>query len=163
MDQTTLSLLSNQLVKFLKGGQSHIKLEDALQKITYEASGKRVEGLPYTIWQLLQHIRFSQHDILDFSKNPSYENAQWPDDYWPSKSDAASSKEEFKECIEMIIRERNEMIDLVENNSEQLLYQISHGSGQTLLREALVLAEHNAYHLGEVIVMLRLLGEWSSE
>jgi hypothetical protein len=152
-------IISKELVKFLQGGQSHIKLEKALQKITFENSSKKIEGLPYTIWQLLEHIRFSQHDILDFSRNPSYEEAKWPDDYWTT-SEAPSSPQALKVCIATIIRERDEMISLIENSKDILLYQIPHGSGQTLMREALVLDEHNSHHLGEIIVMLRLLGDW---
>lgn len=157
---TPNSQIADHLVKFLEGGQSHIKLDDALRKITFEVSGKRIEGLPYTIWQLLQHIRFAQFDIVDFSRNPSYEEFEWPTDYWPATSDGPSDKKELNECIEAIIRDRDAMIDLVRTHKDQLLYQIPHGTGQTLMREVLILVEHNAHHLGQIIVMMRILGAW---
>ncbi len=157
MDQN--NILVKQLTDLLKGGQSHIRLEDALDRITYEVCGKEIFGVPYTIWQLLEHMRFSQRDILEFSVDAGYKEMKWPDDYWV-KEKAPQSEKQLQESKQNLLNDRDSMIRLLEGNKEILLEKIPHGTGQTLMREAMILAEHNAYHLGEIIVILRFLAAW---
>lgn len=151
--------LKAQLKALLDGGQAHAKLDDAVSDVPYTLQGKVPAGLPYSPWQLLEHIRIAQRDILDFSDNAdgSYRPMKWPDDYWPR--DAAPPDEgaweksvaamrEDRAAFEKLLKER----DLVE--------PFSWGDGQNLLREALLIADHEAYHTGELIVARRLLGAW---
>lgn len=152
-------LMAAQLVKFLRGGQSYIKLEQMLEKINLDVSGKEIFGMPYTVWQLLEHIRISQKDILDFSVDPGYKELKWPEEYWVPRK-GPKDEEELRACIRQILSDREEMVRLIESNSDILLEKIPHGSGQTLMREAMITAEHNAYHAGEIVVLLRVLGAW---
>jgi uncharacterized damage-inducible protein DinB len=152
-------LIVKQLKDLLKGEQTYVSLEDILKRIRFEDSGKSVTGLPYTVWQLMQHIRISQKDILDFSIGSDYHELKWPDDFWV-KEKAPKDVEELEECKKQILLIRDQMIRLVEENDDVLLEKIPHGNGQTLMREAMITAEHTAYHAGEIVVMMRILGVW---
>lgn len=151
--------LKSQLKALLDGGQAHAKLDDAVAGLPYDLQGKVPAGLPYSPWQLLEHIRIAQRDILEFSDNAAgtYKPLKWPEEYWPK--DAAPPDEkawnksvaamrEDRAAFEKLLRER----DLAE--------PFSWGKGQNLLREALLIADHEAYHTGELIVSRRLLGAW---
>lgn len=151
--------LRQHLVKLLQGGQSYMPLQEQITGIPMEAAGKKVEGLPYTIYQLMEHIRISQHDLLDFSRNPEYQYIKWPDDYWPD-SESPTSAEEWEQTVQSILDDREEMIELVQDESRDLLEPFPWGKGQTLLREAMLMAEHNAYHAGQIVLMRRLLRVW---
>ncbi|WP_276497096.1 DinB family protein [Pontibacter litorisediminis] len=151
--------LREHLVKLLQGGQAYQPLEVLLQGITAEVAGKTVDGLPYTIWQLLEHMRFTLQDILDFIRDPDYKEPNWPDDYWPSEK-APANQAAVDKSVAAIQAHRDEMIQLVQTSTSDLYRPIPQGNGQTLLREALLVAEHNAYHTGEVVVLRRLLGDW---
>jgi uncharacterized damage-inducible protein DinB len=150
--------LREHVVKLLRGGQASQPMEELLQGLTAETAGKKVQDLPYTIWQLLEHMRFALYDILDFSRNPGYQEPQWPDDYWVAET-APADQAALDACIASIRTGMEEMIRLVENPESDLYTPFPHGSGQTLLREAMLVTEHNAYHVGQVMVMRRLLGD----
>ncbi|MBD1395773.1 DinB family protein [Pontibacter sp. JH31] len=152
-------VLRDQLVKLLQGGQAYQPLEVYLSGISAEVAGKTAADLPYTIWQLIDHMRFTLHDILDFSRNPGYVEPNWPDDYWP-KEKSPKSQQALDECIKDLKEGMQEMIRLVQDQNHNLYEPFPHGSGQNLLREAMLVAEHNAYHLGQIMVLRRLLGDW---
>ncbi|MBC5991925.1 DinB family protein [Pontibacter cellulosilyticus] len=153
------SALRAHLVKLLSGGQAYQPLSTLLKDLSAETAGKTVQDLPYTIWQLVDHMRYTLEDILEFINNPNYQEPNWPDDYWP-KEKAPGNQAALDKSINAISKGKQEMIKLVQDTSNDLYKPFPHGDGQTLLREALLVAEHNAYHVGEVIVLRRLLGDW---
>jgi hypothetical protein len=152
-------ILREHLVKLIRGGQAFQPIEVLLQGLTVVVAGKSVPELPYTIWQLTDHMRFTLQDILEFTRNPNYTEPAWPDDYWP-KEKAPASQAALSESIKAIQAGMEEMIQLVQDPGNDLYKPFPHGNGQTLLREALLVAEHNAYHLGQIMVIRRLLGDW---
>lgn len=151
--------LRGQLVKLLRGGQAFRPREELLEGITLQEAGEKVKELPYTIWQLLDHLRFAQHDILDFCRNPAYKEPAWPDDYWP-KETAPADQATLDTTLKALSDDLEELVGLVQDPNNDLFAPIPHGNGQTLLREAMLVAEHSAYHLGEIVVLRRLLGNW---
>ncbi|HEU5052551.1 MAG TPA: DinB family protein [Hanamia sp.] len=153
------SVLVANLADLLNKGNAHVSLDDSLEDIPFEHLGKKPHGLPYSLWQVAEHIRIAQSDILEFSRDASYQSPEWPEGYWP-KETKPGSEEEWKKCLDLIKKDRKEFINLLQNSSENLFTVFAHGDGQTLLREALVLADHNSYHTGEIIVLRRLLDNW---
>jgi hypothetical protein len=121
--------------------------------------GAKLERLPYTAWQLLEHLRLAQWDILDFSRNPNYRERKFPDEYWP-KTQAPPDEEAWRKSVAAFRHDLKEMQKLVENPKTALFAKIPWGDGQTILREALLVADHNAYHLGQLVMLRRLLGAW---
>nr|WP_294941532.1 DinB family protein [uncultured Mucilaginibacter sp.] len=156
MDDQQKTLVA-ELEKLIKGGGAHATLEEALADIPAKFRGIKPNNLPYSIWQLAEHIRIAQWDMLEFSKDGNHESPKWPDDYWPKdpepKDDAAWDK-----TIEQIYADRAEFLALLK--SEDIYKPIPHGTGQSILREALQVADHNAYHTSEIILLRRLLGIW---
>src|SRR5579862_5089047 len=122
-------------------------------------SGARTQGLTHTGWQLLEHVRIAQRDILEFSRNAAHVSPEFPEGYWP-KTPAPQSEEEWSDSVAAFTRDLREMIRLVENPRTDLYAPIAHGQGQSILREALVLADHNSYHLGQLVDLRRALGSW---
>ena len=147
------------LADLLKKGNAHASLDDALHNITFDLLGKKVKNLPYSIWQLAEHIRIAQWDILEFCRNEKHISPKWPDGYWPSET-APKSKEDWEKCIQKIQSDRKEFIALLNDADENLYKPFSYGKGQSLLKETLVLADHNSYHTGEIIILRRLLNDW---
>ena len=121
--------------------------------------GMKVAGLPYTAWRILEHMRIAQWDILEFSRNAKHVSPEYPDGYWPD-SETPGSAEDWEKSIRTFTADLGQIKTLVEDESLDLFKPIAHGSGQTLLREALLVADHNAYHLGQLVVLRRLLGAW---
>jgi uncharacterized damage-inducible protein DinB len=121
--------------------------------------GKRPAGLPYSPWQLLEHLRRAQYDILEFCRNTAYVELTWPDDYWP-ETVAPPSPTAWAESVAAFQRDREALQQLCGNPDFDLFATIPHGTGQTYLREILLVADHNAYHVGELVVVRRLLGAW---
>lgn len=150
-------ILIEELIKLLEGGGAHATLEDALKDIPAEARGVKPNGLPYSIWQLAEHIRIAQWDMLEFSKDGNHQSPNWPDDYWPNEA-APGSEEAWQKTIDNIYADRKAFIKLLQ--SGDIYSKIPHGTGQTVLREALQIADHNAYHTSEIILLRRLLGIW---
>jgi uncharacterized damage-inducible protein DinB len=150
-------ILSN-LIQLLNQGNAHVSLDKSLENIPFDLLGKKPSRLPYSIWQIAEHIRITQSDILQFSKSSKYQSPKWPEGYWPSTTKPASD-EEWQNCIQQIKKDRKAFINLLKK-SDDLYKPFPHGDGQTLFREALVLADHNSYHTGEIIVIRRLLNDW---
>lgn len=150
-------VLIDEIVHLLQGGNAHADLKKAIDGLPSNLRGVKVDKLPYTIWQLVEHIRIAQWDMLEFSKDGNHESPNWPDDYWP-KELAPKDDATWDNSIEQIDNDLEELIELVK--SEDIYKKIPHGDGQTILREALQAADHNAYHVAEIIVIRRLLGAW---
>jgi uncharacterized damage-inducible protein DinB len=148
-----------QVSKLLKGGQAHLSLEDAIKDFPSKLRGKKPEGATHTAWQLLEHIRIAQWDILEFSRNAKHVSPSWPEGYWP-KAEKPPSDAAWKKTIDAITKDLAAMQKLVENPKTDLYVRIPHGTGQNILREALLIADHNAYHLGQLVLLRRLLGAW---
>src|SRR2546428_3049836 len=149
--------LREHLLHLLRGGGAHLDFEAAIADLPSELRGSKPPGLPYTPWRLLEHMRICQWDILEFSRNPQHVSPEWPAGYWPS-TDAPPDDSAWEASMESFRRDLNEMIDLVRDPNSDLAAKIPWGDGQTLLREALLVADHNAYHLGEMVVVRTLLG-----
>ena len=151
--------LREQLVSLLKGGGAHVHFMDAIEGFPAAKRGSYAQGLAHTGWQLLEHVRIAQWDILEFSRNHAHVSPEFPEGYWP-KTPVPASEEEWNKTVEAFKHDLREMIKLVENPRTDLYAKIPHGQGQTILREALVLADHNSYHLGQLVDLRRALGSW---
>ena len=150
-----------QLGALLDGGQAHAKFEEAVKDFPADLRGVVPKGLPYSAWQLLEHIRIAQRDILEFSVPPTggYQEKPWPDAYWP-KSPEPSTPDAWDRSIAEIEADRAKFRALVTKADADLARPFRWGTGQNLLREALLIADHNAYHVGELVMLRRLLGIW---
>ena len=155
----TDTALRQQLVSLMTEANAHATFDQAIENLPAKLRGVRPEGVPHSPWQLLEHLRLAQWDILDFSRNPKYEEKKWPDGYWP-KSPEPPSEAAWQDSIAAFHRDLKEMRDLVEDTATDLFAPIAHGSGQTILREALLAADHNAYHMGQLVLVRQLLGAW---
>jgi hypothetical protein len=153
--------LRKQLVALLDGGQAHATFEDAVKDFPAELRGVVPDGLPYSAWQLLEHMRITQRDILNFSAPPTggYHGLKWPDAYWP-KETVPGSKDAWDRSVEMIEADREKFKKLILKPEADLAKPFLWGDGQNLLREALLIADHQAYHIGEMVLLRRLLGAW---
>ena len=153
------STLIENIVDLIEKGNAHVPLDDALKNIPFALLGEKPQGLPYSIWQIVEHIRIAQWDILEFSRNSDHVSPQWPDGYWPKEA-VPKSQDAWNKCIEQIHADRNSFIELIKHAGDDLYEPFEYGSGQSLLKEALVLADHNSYHTGEIIIVRRLLNAW---
>jgi hypothetical protein len=151
--------LIKELEKLLRGGGAHVGFNDVIADLPENLLGERPHDLPYSIWQLIEHLRIAQADMLDFCQNPNYQSLNWPDDYWP-KELAPKDKEAFEASVQAFQADLEAFIELMRNGD--LYKPFPHGDGQTLLREALQIADHNAYHVAEIVVIRRLLHAWKS-
>lgn len=151
--------LIKALTDALTGGQAHATLEDALKDLPADLRGVRPEGLPYSIWQLLEHIRITQWDILEFSTRPDHQSPKWPDEYWPKEAgpDSASM---WTESIKKIQKDRDAFVRVLKSPDADLFRAFPHGDGQNLVREAILIIDHTSYHTGEIIAVRRMLGAW---
>ncbi|MFC1544422.1 DinB family protein [Gemmatimonadota bacterium] len=154
--------LRDHLVYLLEGGGAHRDVDYVLNSIPAAVRGTRPDGLPHSPWELLEHLRISQWDILEFSRNPDHVSPEWPDGYWPAEA-APSSAATWEASLGALQGELAEMIGLVRDGGRDLYAPFPWGEGQTLLREALLVADHNAYHLGQLVTVRQLLGVWPPE
>jgi hypothetical protein len=152
--------LRDHLSRVLAWQDAHGTFEAAVDGVPPSHRGRAPQGLPYSPWQLLEHLRITQRDILDFCRNPNYVELHWPDDYWPGSA-APPSDSAWDESVRRFIEDRAAMQALAADRSVDLLAAIPHGSGQTYLREILLVADHTSYHVGQLIVVRRLLGIWA--
>jgi len=161
-DSPTTDQLLTQLLALLRGGQAHVAFKNAVQDFPAEDRGRVPDSLPYSAWQILEHLRITQRDILDFSAPPTggYHGLQWPQDYWPQES-SPPSPQDWDHTLATIQADQARFEALLLKPNVDLYKPFLWGSGQNLLREALLIADHNAYHLGELVVVRRLLGNWS--
>jgi len=153
------SALRDHLVELLQLGHAHMTLKQGLAELPAAMRGTKPPGQPFTPWRLLEHIRISQWDILEFTKRADHVSPKWPDEYWP-ESDAPPNARAWDASVDQILKDLEGMAQLVADPKTDLFQKIPHGTGQTILREALVLADHNSYHLGQLVLVRRLLGIW---
>jgi len=151
--------LREQLRKLLAWGDAHVGFDRAVDGLAPGLRGVRPEGLPYSPWELLEHLRITQHDILDFSRNPEYAELSWPEDYWPD-SPAPPDAGAWDRSAAAFRADREALQALAADPATDLFARIPHGQGQTYLREILLAADHAAYHVGQLVLVRRLLGAW---
>lgn len=159
MEQSTRKGLVEELRTVLTQGNAHVTFADACTDVPTGLLQQPVPGLPYTVWQLAEHIRIAQWDILEFCLNPAHVSPPWPEGYWPSPTDTADEAA-WQATLAHIQQDRDRFIELLEDPTQDLLAPLPHGTGQTLLREALLIADHTAYHTGQIILVRRLLKDW---
>jgi len=151
--------LREQLVSSLGGRGAHVSFEKAVEGFPVDLAGRRVDGLRHTAWQLLHHLWIAQWDILEFIRDPSHESPPWPAGYW--RKDPGPAKEsEWQETVGKFRSDLSAVIALVRDMKNDLLLPFPHGEGQTLLREALLVIDHNSYHVGQLVDVRRALNAW---
>jgi hypothetical protein len=153
--------LREHVIYLLREGGAHAKFEDAVKNMPENLRGVKPDGLPHSAWMLLEHLRLAQQDILEFSVDPKYKPRDWPKDYWPENANPPSASA-WDKSIQQFRKDLKAMEDLVANPKTDLFARIPWGEGQTILREALLVADHNAYHVGQLVDVRRLLGAWES-
>lgn len=151
--------LKEVIANMLEEEQAHISFADAVKDIPDKFLGVKPSNLPYSIWQLTEHIRITQWDIVQFSSNPDHISPNWPEEYWPKTATPTSIKE-WEKSVQAITEDRKKMINLVKAPEADLLKPFSYGTGQNLLREAILIIDHSSYHTGEIVVVRRALGIW---
>lgn len=148
--------LRDHLVELLDGGHAHIRFDDAVKDFPPELRGQRPAGSPHTAWQLLEHLRIAQWDILEFSRNAKHVSPKWPEGYWPT-NEAPPNAEAWDSSVAAFREDLQAMIAMARDASIDLYARIAHGDGQTVLREILLTADHNAYHIGQLMLVRRML------
>ena len=159
MPQDPHQSLREHLIALLSGGQAHATFEDAVKDLPAKFRGAKPENFPHSPWMLLEHLRIAQHDILEFSHNEKHESPKWPEGYWPADPEPPNAGA-WTKSINQFKSDVKAMQDLVKAPKTDLFARIPWGDGQTILREALLLADHNAYHVAQLIDVRRLLGAW---
>jgi DinB superfamily len=160
MDQNTL--LREHLLYLLRGGGAHLNFDAAVNGLPVALRGARPAGVPHSPWRVLEHMRIAQWDILEFSRNSRHVSPSFPDGYWP-KTDAPPLADSWDRSVQLFRADLEAMCDLVADAATDLFTPIPHGEGQTILREALLVADHNAYHLGQLVIVRRALGAWDGD
>lgn len=155
----TDSDLRQHVLTLLKGGNAHATFDDAVKNFPPDLRGKKPKGAEHSAWQLLEHLRIAQWDILEFSRDPKHQSPDWPSGYWPAKP-APPDEKAWDKSVRAFRRDLKELSEMVADESIDLFARIPHGDGQTVLREALLAADHNAYHIGQLVLVRRLLGAW---
>lgn len=151
--------LKSQLVNFLKSTQAHMPLSEAEEDFPLDKINLKPPNVDYTFWHLIEHLRRTQKDILGSCTNPNYEEPSWPEDYWPGKNEKATEKD-WDKSVSDFEKDLKEMVNLVENPKIDLYSKIPWGDGQTILREAMLVFDHNAYHIGELAILRQVCNAW---
>ena len=159
MDNPTKHGVVAELISLLTQGNAHVTFEAACADLTPAQWNQRLPDAPYTVWQLVEHVRIAQWDIVEFCLDPRHESPQWPAGYWPAQ-DATADEAEWRATLAQISADCQRFIDLLHADGTDLLAPLPHGTGQTLLREAMLIADHAAYHTGEIVLVRRLLHAW---
>ena len=154
--------LRDHLLYLLRGGGAHLNFEKAIADLPASLRGGKPANQPHTPWRLVEHMRIAQWDILEFCRNPKHNSPKFPEGYWP-RGDAPENDAAWERSIAAFRVDLQAMQDLVANPATDLFARIPHGDGQTVLREALLIADHNAYHLGQLVLLRRLLGAWPAD
>jgi hypothetical protein len=159
MAQDPHASLRQHLVELLVGGHAHAKFEDAIEGLPAKLRGEKPENFPHSPWMILEHLRITQWDILEFSRNQKHESPKWPEGYWP-EAEAPLTESAWTKSVEQFHSDLKAMQNFVKNPKTDLFAKIPWGAGQTILREALLVADHNAYHVAQIVDVRRLLGAW---
>lgn len=151
--------LRDDVLLLLRGGNAHVSFEKAVADLPEELRGKKPRRMPYTPWQQLEHMRIAQSDILEYIRNPQHVSPEWPDGYWPAEAPPARTA--WAKSVKAFQADRQALVDMAADPSADLLARVpADPDGPTTLHELLLVADHNAYHLGQLIVLRRLLGAW---
>lgn len=156
---TDVAVLRDNLVRLLAWEDAHVGFDKAVADIPPRLQGVQPEHLPYSAWELVEHLRITQHDILDFCRNPEYRELEWPGDYWPSSA-APPAADAWEDSVRQYQEDRRALQQLAADPALDLGAKIPHGGGQTYLRELILVADHSAYHVGQLVLVRRLLGIW---
>lgn len=154
--------LREQLHELIFSGNAHADIDTVLADFPIEQTGKKPAGTPYTAWQLLEHLRLTVHDLLEFSTNSEYLAPKWPEDYWPA-TEAPQNQGEWETSVKAFKADCKAIAKLATDPASNLYAQIPWGQGQTLLREILLAADHNSYHLGQMVLLRKQLGAWPNQ
>jgi uncharacterized damage-inducible protein DinB len=152
-----MATLRESLAELLAGDQAHLNPALALSDLALELQGQRPAGLPYSPWELLEHLRLTQHDIVEFITNPDYQEPDFPAGYWPATASPPRAQA-WQSSRQSFLAELDSLIQIAQDSSRDLEAMVPWGSGQTLMRELLLAADHNSYHLGQMVILRRLLG-----
>jgi DinB superfamily len=152
--------LRKQLVENLRSSNAHANFDQSIKDFPAELHGKRPDGAPHSPWQVLEHLRIAQWDILEFSRDAKHKSPAWPEGYWPPQPEPPDEKA-WDRSVHRFSQDNDALCKLIEDESSDLFAKLPHGDGQTLLREALLAADHNAYHLGQLVLLRRMLGSWN--
>jgi hypothetical protein len=155
-------IMREQLLALLRGGEAHLTFDKAVADLPPKLRGGKPPGQPHTPWRLLEHMRIAQWDILEFTRNPRHVSPKWPDEYWPN-TNAPPKAADWNKAIRQFRANCKAMQKLISDPKADLLAPIPHGTGQTIFREALLIADHTSYHLGQLVMVRRLLGAWKDE
>ena len=151
--------LREHLLDLLTGSNAHADFEAAIKGLPAELRGKRPKGADHSAWELLEHLRIAQADILEFSRDAQHKSPDWPSGYWPA-TPAPPDEKAWEKSVQAFRKDLKSFCALISDPAADLYVKIPHGDGQTLLREALLIADHNAYHVGQIILVRQLLGAW---
>ena len=151
--------LVNELTNFLNEEQAHISLENALKGLKPENRAKKPKEGMHSVWDELEHIRISQEDILKYVIDPEWKSPKWPDEYWPQNTDKISD-EEWNKSLKQCISDRNALAEIVREQRSEITDNIPHAESHTFLREILIAAQHNSYHIAQIVLIRKFLGDW---
>lgn len=151
--------LRERLVQALSWNSAHVSFRQAVSDIPFSFCNQKPFGAPYSIWELAEHIRITQKDILDYCKNPHYQSPEWPVGYWPDK-DLAPTNQQWEQSIKYYMNDMQEMSDIILNPANPLFIPFDNGSGHNLFREASIVIDHTAYHTGQIVLIRKLLDIW---
>jgi len=151
--------LREQLVKLLTDSEAHANFETAVKDMPANLQGKRPQGAAHSPWEMLEHLRIAQWDILEFARNAKHQSPEFPSGYWP-KSPKPPDAKAWDKSVRAFEADRKALCDLIQDEKTDLFAKLPHGDGQTILRQALLAVDHNAYHIGEMILLRRVLGAW---
>ena len=155
------TVLRELVLQRLRGRGAHMPYEEAIKDFPPDRINDKFPNGSYSSWALLEHLRIAQWDILDYIRNPDYLHMQWPKDYWPDESKSATP-EEWDATVRAFLSDRAELEAMVEDTKTDLYAEIPWGNGHTILREMLIVSDHNAYHIGEFAIMRQVMGTWSN-
>jgi uncharacterized damage-inducible protein DinB len=151
--------LREDVLLLLRGGRAHVSFEKAIANLPEDLRGKKPRGVPYSPWQQLEHMRITQWDILEYIRNPQHVSPEWPEGYWPKE--AAPARNAWSKTVKAFQADRQALLDMAADTSKDLLARVPpEPDGPTILHELLLVADHNAYHLGQLLILRRLLGAW---
>ena len=154
--------IREHVAKLLSATNAHLDFDNAVSRIPVDLRTVIPHGATHSAWQLLEHLRIAQWDILEFSRNPSHISPTFPDGYWPSRN-TTPDEDAWEKSVSAFRADRTALLELATNEATDLLAPIPHGTGQTILRECFVIAKHNSYHLGQLVLLGRLLGVWQED
>src|ERR1700679_1279120 len=149
--------LRQHLLDLLRGRNAHAEFDAVVADFPSRLRGVKPPGAPHTAWQLLEHLRIAQWDILEFSRDAKHKSPKWPEEYWP-KSPVPPDEKAWDKSVRAFRKDVKTLCELVADEKTDLFSKIPHGDGQTILREALLTADHNAYHIGQLVLVRKLLG-----